>query len=90
MVYLTIPTVTVLIPHGLMPLLPLGKLFSSCYLPSSSVTENDQSPCFGQQHGGNSGNGSNTLAHVPGHGIPVHERISPNQSAMQYPRMIKK
>ena len=84
-VYLIIPTVTVLVPHGLMP---LNMLFSSSCLPLSSVTENDQSPCFGQQHGGNSGNGSNTLSHVPRHGITVHERITPNLFAMQYPRII--
>ena len=38
------------IPHGAVPHLALGK-FSSCYLPSSSVTKGGQSPCFGGHSG---------------------------------------
>ena len=43
--------------------LALGMLFSSGYLPPSSVTESYQSRCFGE-HGGSSGSDSNTFGHV--------------------------
>ena len=36
-----------LVPHGVVPQLALDVLLSSSCLPSSSVTKNDHSPCFG-------------------------------------------
>ena len=50
-------------------------VFSSYYLPSSSMTKSDQSLCFGQQHGGSSG--SDTVACNLQHRITVQGCISP-------------
>ena len=46
------------------------KMLTICYLPSSSMTKSHQSPCFGQ-HGGSSGNDSNTFTHMPQHRITI-------------------
>ena len=40
---------------------PLDTSFSSFYLPSSVTRKSDQSPCFGQHHGGSSASDSHTL-----------------------------
>ena len=66
-----------LVVYGLMPYLAFGMLYSSCYLPSPSLTKSDQSPCFGQWHGGSLGSNSSILAHMLRHrvtvGLPAHQ-----------------